>query len=126
MALESHQPSRDHVWPKSYGGTLADPANRLIVCADCNIDKAGLSLASFADRLALAGDPRAGRVADLARAAPPPPQAISDIVQRLALIETLATSAKIPQAVAISRNCAAIRRRLGQAMKGVPDGRQCS
>ena len=55
-------PSRDHIRPRSKGFTLADPANRAIVCQPCNTDKGSRSLASFLYRLRLAGDPRAVHV----------------------------------------------------------------
>ena len=52
-------PTRDHIRPRSKGFTLANPANRAIVCEPCNRDKGSPSLASFAFRLRQAGDPRA-------------------------------------------------------------------
>jgi 5-methylcytosine-specific restriction endonuclease McrA len=56
-------PSRDHIRPRSKGFTLADPANRAIVCQPCNTDKGSRSLASFLFRLRRAVDPRAVFVA---------------------------------------------------------------
>ena len=40
-------PTRDHIKPRRRGGTLADPANKAIVCAVCNTDKRAKSLAAF-------------------------------------------------------------------------------
>jgi 5-methylcytosine-specific restriction endonuclease McrA len=57
--IGSHFPTRDHIRPKSKGYTLADPANRAIVCEPCNENKGSRSLASFAFRLRRAEDPRA-------------------------------------------------------------------
>jgi len=47
----------------SKGFTLADPANRAIVCQPCNEDKGSRSLASFLFCLRRAADPRAPFVA---------------------------------------------------------------
>jgi 5-methylcytosine-specific restriction endonuclease McrA len=56
-------PSRDRIRPRSKGWTLADPANRAIVCQPCNEDKGSRSLGSFLFRLRRAADPRAHFVA---------------------------------------------------------------
>jgi 5-methylcytosine-specific restriction endonuclease McrA len=56
-------PSRDHIRPRSKGFTLADPANRAIVCQPCNEDKGSRSLGSFLFRLRRAADPRTQCVA---------------------------------------------------------------
>jgi hypothetical protein len=63
MVTGERAPSRDHIQPRSKGFTLADPANRAIVCRRCNTDKGSRSLASFLFRLRRAGDPRAAFVA---------------------------------------------------------------
>jgi 5-methylcytosine-specific restriction endonuclease McrA len=55
-------PTRDHIRPRSKGGTFADPANRAIVCQPCNGDKGSRSLASFIFRLRRANDARAALV----------------------------------------------------------------
>jgi hypothetical protein len=51
-------PTRDHIRPRSKGGTLA-PHNKVLACDPCNQDKGSRSLASWLYRLASAGDPRA-------------------------------------------------------------------
>jgi 5-methylcytosine-specific restriction endonuclease McrA len=51
-------PTRDHIKPRSKGGTLA-PHNKVLACEPCNQDKGSRSLASWLYRLARAGDPRA-------------------------------------------------------------------
>jgi 5-methylcytosine-specific restriction endonuclease McrA len=56
-------PTRDHIRPRSKGYTLADPANRAIVCEPCNQLKGSRSLLSFLFRLTRCGDPRAAHVA---------------------------------------------------------------
>jgi 5-methylcytosine-specific restriction endonuclease McrA len=62
MLPDERRPSRDHIRPRSKGFTLADPANRAIVCQPCNEDKGSRSLASFLFRLRRTGDPRAAIV----------------------------------------------------------------
>lgn len=44
------KPTRDHVYPRALGGTLAS-SNRLIVCSPCNQDKADMTLEEFARAL---------------------------------------------------------------------------
>jgi 5-methylcytosine-specific restriction endonuclease McrA len=51
-------PSNDHVHPKRAGGTL-DSKNRLVVCGQCNNDKADMALHEFVTWLEKRGDPRA-------------------------------------------------------------------
>jgi 5-methylcytosine-specific restriction endonuclease McrA len=55
-------PTRDHIRPRSKGGTL-DACNKALACDPCNVDKGSRSLRSWLYRLELAGDPRAGFVA---------------------------------------------------------------
>lgn len=50
-------PTRDHVYPRSLGGTLAE-SNRLIVCRPCNHDKSNMTLEQFARRLEAKRDER--------------------------------------------------------------------
>ncbi len=50
-------PTRDHIRPRSKGGTLA-PGNKALACDRCNTDKGSRSLASWLYRLEKAGDPR--------------------------------------------------------------------
>lgn len=64
MTLPDRPPSRDHLHPRSRGGTCADTRNRAIVCEPCNNLKGGRSLAGFLQKLIDAGDViRAARVA---------------------------------------------------------------
>jgi 5-methylcytosine-specific restriction endonuclease McrA len=63
MTADTRPPSRDHIRPRSKGGTLDDPGNKVIVCDDCNQDKGSRSIGSFLYRLTRAGDPRAAVVA---------------------------------------------------------------
>jgi hypothetical protein len=58
------EPTRDHIRPRSKGGTLA-PHNKALACQRCNTDKGSRSLASWLQRLEKAGDPRAVFVATL-------------------------------------------------------------
>jgi HNH endonuclease len=51
-------PTRDHIRPRSKGGTLA-PGNKTLACDRCNTDKGDRSLASWLYRLEMAGDSRA-------------------------------------------------------------------
>jgi HNH endonuclease len=51
-------PTRDHIKPRSKGGTL-DGGNKALACDRCNTDKGSRSLASWLYRLETAGDPRA-------------------------------------------------------------------
>ncbi len=80
-------PTRDHIRPRSKGGTLA-PGNKALACDRCNTDKCSRSLASWLYRLEKAGDPRAaiaGRSlastmlvrSKSARCSPPPSQTAS-------------------------------------------------
>ena len=55
-------PTRDHILPRSKGGTLA-PHNKALACDRCNTDKGSRSLASWLYRLARAGDQRAAIIA---------------------------------------------------------------
>lgn len=50
-------PTRDHVHPKSRGGSDG-PENILVVCSKCNNDKGNLTLAEFAGTLEWRCDPR--------------------------------------------------------------------
>jgi hypothetical protein len=54
-------PTRDHIRPRSKGGTLAQ--GKALACAPCNTDKGSRSLASWLYRLKMVGDPRAPIVA---------------------------------------------------------------
>jgi hypothetical protein len=65
MQFPERRPSRDHIEPRSRGGTLA-PDNRAIVCQRCNTDKGSRSLGRWVYRLCRAGDPRARRIAAFA------------------------------------------------------------
>jgi hypothetical protein len=65
-ARPAARPTRDHIKPRSKGGTLADPANLPIVCDPRNSDKGSRSLASFLFRLRRADDARAPFVAAFA------------------------------------------------------------
>lgn len=56
-------PSRDHLHPRSRGGTLTDLHNRVIACARCNADKGSLSIGRWLARLAATCDVRAAVVA---------------------------------------------------------------
>ncbi|MGJ4908877.1 HNH endonuclease [Bradyrhizobium sp. HKCCYLS2033] len=55
-------PTRDHVRPRSKGGTLAGQ-NKALACQRCNEDKGSRSIRSWLYRLEKAGDPRAAIVA---------------------------------------------------------------
>jgi 5-methylcytosine-specific restriction endonuclease McrA len=55
-------PTRDHIRPRSKGGTL-DGHNKALACDSCNTDKGSRSLESWLYRLHKAGDPRAPIVA---------------------------------------------------------------
>jgi 5-methylcytosine-specific restriction endonuclease McrA len=55
-------PTRDHIRPRSKGGTLAQ--GKALVCSPCNGDKGSRSLASWLYRLRKAGDQRAEIVAE--------------------------------------------------------------
>jgi hypothetical protein len=55
-------PSRDHIIPRSRGGTLEDD-NKAIVCKPCNADKADLTILEFYLELVGNSDPRASHVA---------------------------------------------------------------
>jgi len=57
-------PTRDHIKPRSKGGTLA-PHNKVLACEPCNQDKGSRSLASWLYRLCKVGDPRAAFVATI-------------------------------------------------------------
>lgn len=61
MTDTRRHPTRDHVKPRRAGGTLAD-SNRLIVCMQCNSDKADMMLAEFVDWLQKRSDARASIV----------------------------------------------------------------
>jgi 5-methylcytosine-specific restriction endonuclease McrA len=63
-------PTRDHIRPRSKGYTLADPANRVIVCFPCNQLKGSRSLRSFLFRLNRSCDPRAAHVASFLESLP--------------------------------------------------------
>lgn len=67
MGLDPHQrrPTRDHILPRCRGGTGNGADNIVISCAECNTDKANLSVGQFLLALALKDDPRALRVACL-------------------------------------------------------------
>jgi 5-methylcytosine-specific restriction endonuclease McrA len=57
-------PTRDHIRPRSKGGTLA-AGNKVLACDPCNGDKGSRSLKSWLYRLELAGDRRAVFVATM-------------------------------------------------------------
>jgi hypothetical protein len=57
-------PSRDHLKPRSRGGTFAN-GNKLIVCRPCNHNKGDRTLKEWAERLVALEDPRAGLVQNL-------------------------------------------------------------
>jgi 5-methylcytosine-specific restriction endonuclease McrA len=57
-------PSRDHLKPRSRGGTFAK-GNKLIVCRPCNHDKGDRTLREWLERLVALEDPRAGLVQNL-------------------------------------------------------------
>jgi 5-methylcytosine-specific restriction endonuclease McrA len=50
-------PTRDHIRPRSKGGTL-EARNKALACDRCNQDKGSRSLGSWLYRLDRAGDPR--------------------------------------------------------------------
>lgn len=54
------RPTRDHVIPKRFQGTSfeVNPGNKLIVCWQCNNDKAHHTLEVWAERLRCRSDPR--------------------------------------------------------------------
>jgi 5-methylcytosine-specific restriction endonuclease McrA len=54
-------PTRDHIRPRSKGGTL-DVGNKALACDPCNGDKGSRSLASWLHRLEIAADRRAAIV----------------------------------------------------------------
>jgi 5-methylcytosine-specific restriction endonuclease McrA len=58
-------PTRDHIRPRSKGGTLA-AGNKALACDPCNTDKGSRTLGSWLYRLAKVGDPRAAIVASRA------------------------------------------------------------
>jgi len=62
MNTPDRAPSRDHIKPVHHGGSLEDPANRVVVCRRCNQDKGSRSLRRFHKWLVRTGDPRAGHV----------------------------------------------------------------
>jgi hypothetical protein len=51
-------PTRDHIRPRSKGGTLA-AGNKAFACQPCNTDKGSRSLRSWLRRLEIGSDPRA-------------------------------------------------------------------
>jgi 5-methylcytosine-specific restriction endonuclease McrA len=55
-------PTRDHIRPRSKGGTL-EASNKALACFRCNQDKGSRSLASWLYRLRMANDPRGEIVA---------------------------------------------------------------
>ena len=57
-------PTRDHIRPRSKGGTL-EGRNKALACYRCNQDKGSHSLASWLYRLRKANDPRAEVVVQL-------------------------------------------------------------
>jgi len=59
---KGRKPTRDHIKPKSRGGSLAG-GNRAVVCERCNADKANKHLEGFLLRLLRSGDARAPIVA---------------------------------------------------------------
>jgi 5-methylcytosine-specific restriction endonuclease McrA len=61
-------PTRDHIRPRSKGGTL-EPGNKALACDRCNTDKGNRSLASWLHRLEIAADPRAAIVHALVQSA---------------------------------------------------------
>jgi 5-methylcytosine-specific restriction endonuclease McrA len=54
-------PTRDHIRPRSKGGTLAQ--GKALACPGCNGDKGSRTLESWLYRLRMAGDRRADMVA---------------------------------------------------------------
>lgn len=65
---ETHKPTRDHIQPKSRGGSDA-PSNLLIVCEPCNQDKGCLTIGEWFGVILRDGDPRADYVGKLTAAA---------------------------------------------------------
>lgn len=55
---EGRKPSRDHVYPRRLGGTLA-ASNCLIVCSPCNGDKGSMTLEQWGHHLTITRDRRA-------------------------------------------------------------------
>jgi hypothetical protein len=54
--------TRDHIRPKSMGGSRGAVANRIIVCKRCNQDKSDRFLTTWLHELRMKGDPRAEHV----------------------------------------------------------------
>lgn len=65
------RPSRDHLTPKSRGGTFEN-GNQLVCCRQCNNDKGDLTIEEWAVVLADAGDRRAAIVRRLVDEVPSP------------------------------------------------------
>ena len=63
METNRHKPTRDHIHPKSRGGSFATPGNKVIACEPCNTDKGSLSLRQFLAKLQDSQDRRALYVA---------------------------------------------------------------
>jgi 5-methylcytosine-specific restriction endonuclease McrA len=55
------KPTRDHIRPVRYGGSLTDQ-NKVIVCEPCNHDRGHHTLTDWARHLRRDGDPRAATV----------------------------------------------------------------
>jgi hypothetical protein len=64
-------PTRDHIHPRSKGGTLAK--GKALACAPCNEDKGSRTLGSWLYRHCMAGDRRAEIVARRISAKPAVP-----------------------------------------------------
>ena len=62
MGRKRFSPTRDHMIPRSRGGTL-EPGNKVIVCMPCNLSKGDLTIHEFYQALVSYRDPRAKHVA---------------------------------------------------------------
>lgn len=61
MGNVPHQPTRDHIHPRSMGGN-SHHRNIVIVCGKCNNDKRSRTMHGFLQKLEADGDARARRV----------------------------------------------------------------
>lgn len=67
MTPPDRAPSREHIVPRSRGGSRGSRRNRAIVCEPCNADKGAMTLPEWCAALEAAGDPRAAHVVNFRR-----------------------------------------------------------
>lgn len=61
MGRKEYRPTRDHMTPRSRGGTL-EAGNKVIVCQPCNLAKGDLTIHEFYRALKSRNDPRVTHV----------------------------------------------------------------